>query len=359
MNKKLESLFVNDIPLIDVRAPVEFNAGAFPCAINLPILEDAEREEVGITYKQDGPAAAEARGFELVAGYTKESRVAAWRDFYQTHPDSQLYCFRGGKRSEIAVTWLAEVAIQVPRIEGGYKRLRRFLIDSLDRLPDLVTVAGPTGVGKTELLRRLPVMIDLEDRANHRGSAFGRTATPQPSQIDFENQVAIDFLKVAGKAPVYIEDEGRLIGRIHVPVPIQDGINSAPIVFLEEDMAGRTHRIHEDYVEGQWQRYRSQLGEQEAIEPFRDFLLGAVSAIQKRLGGDRYREVRAMMQAALAASDMTARDNHLPWIQYLLENYYDPMYNYQLNKKRDRIVFRGNMEEIIDWARTQRHAAVG
>lgn len=39
-------------PLIDVRAPVEFQQGAMPGAINLPLMNDDERAAVGTCYKR-------------------------------------------------------------------------------------------------------------------------------------------------------------------------------------------------------------------------------------------------------------------------------------------------------------------
>ena len=32
-----------------------------------------------------------------------------------------------------------------------------------------------------------------------------------------------------------------------------------------------------------------------------------------------------------------------------LKDYYDPMYGYQLEKKAEKIVFRGTYEEIAEW----------
>ena len=51
-------LFLRDVPLLDVRAPVEFAQGAFPNADNLPLLTDTERHEVGLRYNDEGQPAA-------------------------------------------------------------------------------------------------------------------------------------------------------------------------------------------------------------------------------------------------------------------------------------------------------------
>ena len=42
------ALFLNDIPMMDMRAPAEFTHGAFPCAHSLPLMTDEERARVGI-----------------------------------------------------------------------------------------------------------------------------------------------------------------------------------------------------------------------------------------------------------------------------------------------------------------------
>ena len=41
-----DDLLAGDRPLLDVRAPAEFAAGALPAATNLPLLEDEERRLV-------------------------------------------------------------------------------------------------------------------------------------------------------------------------------------------------------------------------------------------------------------------------------------------------------------------------
>lgn len=40
-------LFLDDIPLMDVRAPVEYHKGAFPNTVNRPLMNDIERQKVG------------------------------------------------------------------------------------------------------------------------------------------------------------------------------------------------------------------------------------------------------------------------------------------------------------------------
>ena len=124
-------LFLDDVPLLDVRAPVEFNQGAFPLATNLPLLNDDERHRIGICYKEKGQAAAIELGHQLVGGDIRAARTHTWLDWCRQHPDGYLYCFRGGLRSQTVQQWLAEQGVQQPLVTGGYKAMRRFLLDTL------------------------------------------------------------------------------------------------------------------------------------------------------------------------------------------------------------------------------------
>ena len=103
-------IFLNDVSMMDVRAPIEFAQGAFPGVVNLPLMNDEERQKVGTCYKQRGQEAAIALGHSLVSGETKNGRIAAWAAFAKAHPHGVLYCFRGGLRSQITQQWLQSEA---------------------------------------------------------------------------------------------------------------------------------------------------------------------------------------------------------------------------------------------------------
>lgn len=346
----IDRLFINNTPLIDVRSPVEFAKGAFPSAVNLPILDDRQREQIGICYSQDGPIAARELGHHLVSGDTREQRIQAWEHAIKAHPDALLYCFRGGQRSQIACDWLAERGMLIDRIPGGYKQLRNHLIAVLDRLPPLIIIAGKTGTGKTQFLAPYKkIAIDLEAIAHHRGSAFGGYIDAQPSQIDFENKLAIEFLKRRDEPHVLLEDEGRLIGRIHMPIPLQEKMKQSPLLLIEESVDIRARRIHGEYIIEQWQSYQHRYPE-DAEAKFEEYLLTAIDAIRKRLGNVAHGEVREQIILALAAQHRSGdAEEHLVWIERLLREYYDPMYEYQLTKKRERILARGNHAELSNW----------
>ena len=68
-------IFLEDVPLIDLRAPVEFQEGAFPNAVSLPLMTDDERAQVGTCYKRQGQAAAIELGHKLVGGAVRAARI--------------------------------------------------------------------------------------------------------------------------------------------------------------------------------------------------------------------------------------------------------------------------------------------
>jgi tRNA 2-selenouridine synthase len=354
----LHSLFVGDVPLLDVRAPVEFAEGAFPTAENHPLIDDEQRHRIGVAYKASGQEQAIALGEELVSGELKAERIAHWTKFLQRHPDAVLYCFRGGKRSEITQRWLLdEAGISCPRVRGGYKAMRRFLLDQLaenSRVCRPVVIGGRTGVGKTRLLERCAARIDLEALANHRGSAFGQHVRPQPSQVDFENRLSIGLLKMvdAGNWHFVVEDESRNIGSRHVPPVFFARIEAAPLVLLEASEEERVDITLQEYVRDALAEFRADCGEEDGFRRWSDYLRGSMDRIRRRLGGTRHAQVRAMLDAAIDRQLMSGdTEGHRPWIRFLLREYYDGMYEYQLAGKAERIVFRGGRSAVLDFLR--------
>ena len=349
------AIFLNDTPLMDMRAPVEFNKGAFPNAVNLPLMADIERQKVGTCYKQKGQQAAIELGHQLVSGTVKAGRVEAWAAFSKANPDGYLYCFRGGLRSQIAQQWLREAGIDYPRVTGGYKAIRSFLIDTLDLAVaecEFVVVGGMTGTGKTEVIAAVENSIDLEGHANHRGSSFGKRASGQPSQIDFENRLAIDLLnrQARGQQQFVLEDESRLIGSCALPLPLNQGMQRFPMVWLEDSFEDRVQRILRDYVIDLCAEFSVLHGEDQGFALFAARLLQSLDNIRKRLGGELHARLRLVMQQALAEQRSSGVvELHRGWIGGLLNEYYDPMYAYQRQSKASRIEFAGEAEAITDY----------
>ncbi len=338
-------------PLIDVRAPVEFEKGAFPGAVNLPLMNDEERRLVGIRYKERGNSAAVALGHELVGGSVKAARVQAWQAFLKAHPDAWLYCFRGGQRSAISQQWLREAGITLPRLRGGYKAFRNFLMEASERISSEVRtriIGGRTGSGKTLLLHGLDNAIDLEALARHRGSSFGRHITPQPSQIDFENALAYELIRheAALHEHLVIEHESYRIGRVHLPKPIFENFHKGELVILETPFEARVAITLDEYVTQAQQRYEEHFGS-EGVQLWLDDMLASLARIEKRLGNERFLHVRSVMQDAFDKQRQNVLlSHHESWIALLLREYYDPMYDYQIATTKIPVIFRGNAAEV-------------
>lgn len=345
--------------MMDVRAPVEFGQGAFPGAVNLPLMNDSERQQVGTCYKQQGQQAAIALGHALVSGATRQARIEAWEGFAKAHPQGVLYCFRGGLRSQITQQWLkTEAGVEYPRVVGGYKALRTYLLHTTQAAAQecqFVVLSGLTGTGKTELIAQLAHGLDLEGHANHRGSSFGQRVSAQPVQIDFENRLAIDILKKrsAGQGLFVVEDEGRHVGRCAVPLELRQRLEQAPLVQIVEAFESRVERILQDYVVGQCADFCAAWGELQGFDLFSARLLESLDKLAKRLGGDRHQALRATMRNALERQKAHGADvsQHRDWITALLRHYYDPMYAYQRQSRASRIAFEGEYGAVLDYLR--------
>lgn len=349
------ALFLAGVPLLDTRAPVEFARGSFPGAINLPLMTDMERAAVGTCYKESGQAAAIALGHSLVHGAVKEQRVAAWRAFAQQHPEGYLYCFRGGLRSQIAQQWLHEAGCDYPRISGGYKAMRQFLLQTLETMyagQAFLVLGGRTGCAKTTLLQQMPSAIDLEGLAHHRGSAFGKRVGGQPAQIDFENALAVAALRQQNACPeraLLLEDESKLIGRILVPPNLRLAMKAAPLVLLEAPLEARIEHSFRHYILDNLREWQQAAGSDAGFRAFADELRQALCKIQRRLGGERHATLHALLERALTAHAEGDDKLHRDWIAELLTGYYDPMYDYQLGRNAEHIVFRGTAEAVADF----------
>ena len=322
-------LFQNETPLIDVRSPVEFNEGSIPYSVNLPIMNNEERHQVGIYYKEAGQGEAIKLGHSLVSGEIKEERIKKWADFIQKYPEAEVFCFRGGLRSQISCQWIETTGVNKTPIEGGYKRLRNFFLSWLNEapLPEIVRIGGLTGSGKTKVLKKLFHHIDLEEIAHHRGSAFGPRGI-QPTQKTFENLLALELMKLHGKK-IILEDESAMLGQITIPQRFFDAMRASPMVILEVSEKERLQNIIEDFVQGSNAA----------------FFLKGLEKIGKKLGKKKTEELKEAIEEAFLHP--VSLNLHKKWILPLLYDYYDPVYQKDLRYNQDKVIFRGNKEEIL------------
>ncbi|PKH86315.1 tRNA 2-selenouridine(34) synthase MnmH [Colwellia sp. Bg11-28] len=345
----------NKIPLMDVRAPIEFGKGAFDLSINYPLMNNDERAEVGICYKQNGQEAAIKLGNALVSGQSKASRLAQWKTFARENPQGYLYCFRGGLRSQTVQRWLKESGINYPLITGGYKALRQFLLNELEQLAlhPLTILAGNTGSGKTPFLTHCVNSLDLEGAAGHRGSSFGGFVTPQANQLNFENKLAEQYIRgnFSLDQRLVLEDEGRLIGSVHLPESLRNAMTLAPVVVIEESLDYRLEHIYQEYIIKMTAQYQAAYGVERGFIAFGEYLEQGLFKVRKRLGTERYGQLKTIQSAALTQQQNGEQKYHLDWLKPLLSEYYDPMYQYQLGLKSDRVIFRGNNSECLAFLR--------
>lgn len=337
----VDALLLDRTPLIDLRAPAEYAIGTLPGAVNLPILTDAERHQIGKCYRQHGQPAAIKMGHRLVNGAVRETRIDGWQRFLHANPDAALFCWRGGMRTGFALEWLAQRNLQPRTIAGGFKAARTRTLEILNQdshSPRWLLLGGRTGVGKTVVLNKLANGIDLEGLARHRGSAFGGMETPQPTPVSFENQLATIALGQCGAhSTIVLEDESRTIGRLALPESWHRRMQQAPLILLEAPRIERAEHIVAEYVQEPLARG---VDAQALANRYRS----ALQRIRKRLGGARTSTVIDSLDQAFAGTGP-----HLLWINQLLEWYYDPMYDFQLQKKAPRVVFSGATDAVLDW----------
>ena len=242
--------------IIDVRSPSEFAEDHVPGAINLPVLDDAERAEIGTIYVQDSRFKARRRGAAMVARNVARHLETALSD----RPGSfqpLVYCWRGGQRSNAMATILAQVGWRTALLDGGYRTYRRRVKQALydeARPLDLVLIDGATGSGKTEILGRLAARglqtLDLEGLAEHRGSLLGALpGRPQPSQKMFESRLlsALDALDPA--RPILVEAESSKIGERMIPPVLWRPMTEAPRIVLKVPPEARAHYLARLYAD--------------------------------------------------------------------------------------------------------------
>ena len=143
--------------VIDVRSPSEFAEDHVPGAVNLPVLTDQERAEVGTLYKQVSPFIARKRGAALVSANISRHLETYFADKPKDyHP--VVYCWRGGQRSLSMATVLSQIGWRTGLLQGGYKAYRTHVRQKLEELPPRFSfrvLCGLTGTAKTTILRKL------------------------------------------------------------------------------------------------------------------------------------------------------------------------------------------------------------
>lgn len=293
--------------IIDVRSPAEFAQDRLPRAINLPVLSNEERAEVGTIYVQDSRFRARRLGAALVARNVARhletalaGKPAKWRPL--------LYCWRGGQRSNAMATILSQIGWRVGVLQGGYRTWRRHVVAGLhdgEALFDLLLVSGATGTGKSAIIRRLidigAPAVDLEALAAHRGSVFGAVDEPQPPQKLFESLLWDRLSRLDLARTIIVEAESAQIGRLVLPRRLWRSMRAARHVAVTAPTEARADHILSAYADMTSDRTR-------------------IAAAVERLKPFHAKEKIAEWRALASAGDFR------PLAIDLMRVHYDPLY---------------------------------
>ncbi len=321
MNQTIDAFLAGEGAVVDVRSPAEFARGHLPGAHNLPLLDDAERAEVGTLYARSGRQAAVLRGLAL-AGPRLEAMGAQLAALAERTPGAplRLHCWRGGLRSATAA-WLADsLALPCVVLKGGYKSYRRWVLGQFERPWPLRLLGGRTGTGKTDLLlalRRAGVAaVDLEGLAHHRGSSFGGLGMPpQPTTEHYENRIAAALVAQQGAPEIWLEAESAQVGRCRIPHGLWRAMKQAPVLEVRRPLEERLRLLVAIYGDHD----RAALAE-------------ATRRISRRLGPQR----TAIALEALERGDCAAA--FLPMLDY-----YDRCYEHDLSSHARTAVDLGDL----------------
>lgn len=307
-----------ELPVVDVRSELEFSQGNIRGAVNIPLLNNAERVAVGTDYKNKGQAEAIKTGFRLVGPRFLE--IINHTELVSHGKETLVHCWRGGMRSANFCQIVGMAKISTHQLKGGYKAYREKAQQSYQLPLRLRVIGGCTGSGKSEILRALAQrgeqVLDLETLASHKGSVFGGlTLPPQPTTEQFQNDLFEEILKLDRTRRVWVEDESFAVGKIFLPAEFWKQMTSAPVYQVEVEKNVRIQRLVNEYGPAD-----------------RTAFLEAMTKITKKLGGQNFKEAKQK----LIEGDMYAT------IEILL-NYYDKAYRTGLANKKERI------KESLSW----------
>ena len=301
-------------PLVDVRSPKEYAQGHIPGAVNIPLFDNDERALVGIRYKQGGKENAVQLGLEIVgpklADFVKQARKIAPKKEILVH------CWRGGMRSG-SMAWLFETAgMKAYTLEGGYKAYRRHIRAAFSKPVQLFVLGGYTGSGKTDVLKAMEKageqFLDIEGIAHHKGSVFGPLGQePQPTNEQFENNLADAWRKFDFDKPIWVEDESRHLGFCGIPDPLFQQMRQAPLIKILVPKPEREKRLVREYGSFSTEALMEQLVK-----------------IRERLGGQHLKEAITALETG-----------NLLKVAEITLHYYDKAYAHGASKRPSNQIY--------------------
>lgn len=230
--------------IFDVRSPSEFASSHIVGAQNVPVLDDNERERVGKLYKQD-PFGAKVLGATLIC--KNISQVLCSLEITPAQVIG-IYCARGGMRSLSLQSILQNIGYRTLRLKNGYKAYRKEVLGFLSKPlgSKFFTLSGPTGCGKSTLIRIYEHSLDIESLSVHLGSSFGGICGQQPKAAMFENLLFTRLRKLEGKK-ILVENESKKLGSLVVPSMIYNAYKNGVKILVTAPLQIRIKRILEQY----------------------------------------------------------------------------------------------------------------
>lgn len=295
-------------PVMDVRTPAEFEVGHFPGAFNLPLFSNEDRVIIGTLYKKEGRETAILKGLELTGPKFKDIIKSANK--INKGRTVLVHCWRGGMRSASIAFLLELYGYKVYLLKGGYKSFRKKVLDICSESRKLLILGGRTGSGKTIILGKLlslnEQVIDLEDLANHKGSSFGALGEEkQPTQEQFENELAFSLRNTDRNKLLWVEDESRLVGKKVIPAEFWAQMRNSKVIYIDIPFEERAEYLTAEY------------GKFNSME-----LKDAVLRVEKRLGG---------LNTKLAIEAIDA--GYIQKACEILLSYYDKSYDFGISKR--------------------------
>ncbi|MEW6661173.1 MAG: tRNA 2-selenouridine(34) synthase MnmH [Bacillota bacterium] len=296
--------------LVDVRSTSEYLEDHIPGAVNVPLLDDMERAEVGLTYKKEGADKAKMLALKMISPRLPEM-VETIKDQADGKPVI-VYCWRGGLRSYSIASVLSAIGVNVFRLDGGYKKFRKqviqYLEDGVHSLP-VINLHGLAGTGKTQVIRELIKMrapaVDLERLAGHRGSVFGHIGlTSQPSQKAFETRLFYALSQVEHASCRILECESRRIGKLLLPINLLKAMRNGRNILIYDTLENRARRLVEEYTRSGYKTVEQ--------------IYQALAGLRDRLGLAKVNTIQNMIK----------KGDLVEAAKSLLTDYYDPLYKY-------------------------------
>ncbi len=300
---------------VDVRSSGEYIESHIPNAINIPLLDNNDRHEIGKIYKQLGKDFAIKEGLKRInpSLQTTISKIISLIE----ENDIVLYCQRGGMRSSSLYNLLISLGYKnINILEGGYKSYRNFVLDSLEKCVnklEFIVLQGYTGVGKTlildELKKQGASVLNLEELANHCGSVFGSIPNKslQPSQKQFQNDLYENLRTLS--SPVFIEAESTKIGALYVPATLKKKIDSSKQIIISAETKFRVEHLYNMYVD--------------VLDERIDSIFSALKKIKRFISKQVYHSIDSFLK----------NKEYKEAIRLINENYYDPIYERTIKRK--------------------------